>query len=116
MSFRSIALTILTLVSVFIIPSYTFGQSGGSGTINQLSPFTVSNGTVRLASTTANFRIPSLANLTCLGTSADGTFQFGTCTGGGGGGDSTLFTWNSSTNVISTDGASTTATTGGIKS
>jgi hypothetical protein len=82
-----LALVILTLaVGFFVTPNLSLGQSGGSGTINQLSPFTVSNGTVRLASTTANFRIPSLSSLNCLGTDGNGVFQLGTCTGGGGGG------------------------------
>jgi len=107
MSFRSIALTILTLVSAFAIPSYTLGQSGGSGTINQLSPFTVANGTVRLASTTANFRIPSLTNLNCLGTSADGTLQTGTCSGGGGGGGGSP-TYIQTDGVTQSSGATTT--------
>lgn len=56
----------------------------GSGTINQLSPFTVSSNQVRLASTTANFRIPSLTSKDCVGTDSNGVLQEGTCTGGAG--------------------------------
>lgn len=39
------------------------------------------------------------------------TYELGTCGSGGGGGSDTLWSWNSSTNIISSDGASTTATT-----
>lgn len=70
------------LLGGFAIASTTmFG--GGPGTINQVSPFTVTAGQVRLASTTADFRIPSLANETCVGTDSNGVFQSGTCSGGG---------------------------------
>jgi hypothetical protein len=76
----------LIAIALFNLAPVAHGQSGGSGTINQLSPFTVANGTVRLSSTTANFRIPSLQSLNCVGTDSNGVLQLGTCTGGGGGG------------------------------
>ncbi len=59
----------------------------GTGTINQLSQWITVGGAVKLASTTADLRIPSLANETCIGTDADGDLQTGTCGGGGGSGN-----------------------------
>lgn len=58
---------------------------GGPGTINQLDPWTVSGSNIKLSSTTAGLRVPSLANQGCLGTDSNGVFGAGTCSGGGGG-------------------------------
>lgn len=104
-----LTLILVALIGYNVLSSHVDAQ--GSGTINQLSPFQVSGGVVRLASTTAGFRIPSLQSLTCLGTDSNGNLQLGTCTGGVSGGTDTLFNWNTGTNIISTDGSSTTATT-----
>jgi hypothetical protein len=80
----------LSIVVSFIL-GITPSFGNGPGTINQLSPFRVSGGRVELSSTTAGFRIPSLASLDCIGTDADGDFGAGTCTGGEGSSFAYLF-------------------------
>ena len=60
----------------------------GPGTINQLSPFVVSGGEVRVASTTADFRVPSLSSCNTIDTDSNGVFACGTDASGGGGGGS----------------------------
>lgn len=57
---------------------------GDSGTISQLSPFTTTASTTRLASTTAMFRIPWLASCDTIDTDSKGFFTCGTDTGGSG--------------------------------
>lgn len=90
---------ILSAIVAFFMsffPSPDFGQG-----IQQLSPFFTTAGRVQLSSTTAGFRVPSLASLDCIGTDADGDFEEGTCTGGGGGsGDS--FAWDVTDYGVST--------------
>src|SRR5688572_28122795 len=71
-------LAILSIVLGLFFPSY------GSQGIQQLSPFKVVANRVEMASSTAGFRVPSLANLGCLGTDADGDFGSGSCSGGSG--------------------------------
>ncbi len=67
------------LIPFLLLASNAF--AGGTGTLDQLSQLTVSGGTVRLASTTANFRVPSLTNKSCVGTDSNGVLQAGTCGG-----------------------------------
>jgi hypothetical protein len=95
-------LTWMITALLALFPSY------GSG-IQQISPFIVSGDVVRVASSTANFRIPSLTSLDCIGTDGDGIFREGTCTGGGGGGSGFSTTsndyWKTVRNFFSTTSA-----------
>lgn len=106
-----IAIALAGLVAAGIGGSlYLKSQSPAIGapaktTTRDLEPFTDS--TYEVGSSTGNAYLRMTTDELCLtGDSCQTTWP-----AGGGGGDSTLFTWNQSTNVISTDGASTTATT-----
>ena len=61
------------------------------GTINQLSPLVVS-GEVRVASTTADFRVPSLTSCNTIDTDSNGVLLCGTDATGGGGGSGSIDT------------------------
>lgn len=65
----------------------TFGSIAYAQSIPQSSPFWVSGTyiTPTPLSTSLGFKIPSLANLNCIGTDSSGVFGLGTCSGGGGG-------------------------------
>jgi hypothetical protein len=66
---------------------------GGAGTINQLQQWVVSlGGVVKLASTTADIRVPSLINCNTIDTDGDGIFTCGTDASGGGGGAGSIST------------------------
>ena len=56
--------------------------SGGIGTLNQLSQWSVSGGNVKLSSTTASLRVPFLASCDTIDTDGDGVFACGTDDGG----------------------------------
>ena len=85
------ALIVGALGSFMAIPSLNLGN--GTGTLNQLSLWTSSAGQVRLASTTAALRIPSLTSCNTIDTDGNGVFSCGTdATGGGGGGTGTIST------------------------
>lgn len=73
---------IFVLGALFAISGTSVALGQGSGTINQLSPWLTSANTIRLASTTASLRVPSLTSQDCVGTDSNGVFQAGTCTGG----------------------------------
>lgn len=95
----SLTVALVTVFSVTLIPTDTFAQSlrvltgpqGGTGI------GTASGGDIGTC-----LKVLSVSPL---------TYELGACGTGGGGGTDTLFNWNTSTNIISTDGASTTATT-----
>lgn len=59
---------------------------GGTGTLNQLQQWIVSGANVKLASTTAGVRVPSLANCDTIDTNGSGVFACGTDATGGAGG------------------------------
>ena len=92
----SIVLSLLALV-----PNY------GAG-IQQLDPWKSDGGTVRLASTTANLRVPSLVNCDTIDTTSLGVLTCGSDEGGSGGsGFSTTSTdyWKTQRNFFSTTSA-----------
>ena len=87
------ALIILSIGGLIAISSLSFlvfspqisdvAVGGGLNTINQLSHLFATGGSIKLASTTADFRIPSLTSEDCIGTDSDGDLQSGTCGSGG---------------------------------
>lgn len=74
----------LALLSGLSFNAFQNLPSFGNSTLSQLSPWYVSNGLLRPASSTIPLRVPSLASLDCIGTDADGDFGAGSCTGGSG--------------------------------
>jgi hypothetical protein len=92
---------LFSLLAVF--PTY------GSQGIQQLQQWRSTAGRVEMASSTAGLRVPSLANLDCIGGDSDGDLGPGTCSGGGGGsGFSTTSAdhWKTQRNFFSTTSAS----------
>lgn len=96
MSFiKYLAFILGLLVSFSVYSIYQENQTpesilgGGSGTINQLQQFVVAaGGIVKLASSTADIRVPSLQNCDTIDTDGNGVFECGTDASGGGGGGS----------------------------
>lgn len=97
----AIGIGIIGIFSIAVVPQDVFAQA--------LRVLTPPQGGTGIGSATAG-QIG-----TCLKVLDDSpfTYELGTCGSGGSGsgGTDTLFNWNTATNIISTDGASTTATT-----
>lgn len=90
-----------------VFPMQAPASGGGPDTLTQLSPWTQTATTVRLASTTAKLRIPGLTNCDTIDTDASGVFTCGVDSGGGAAGFSTTSNdyWKTQRDFFSTTSA-----------
>jgi hypothetical protein len=76
------AFVVAAVLTFFGAQSAPLIVSNSPGTINQLSSFAVSGREVRVASTTADFRVPSLTSCNMIDTDNDGVLACGVSAGG----------------------------------